>query len=98
MSSLINYSCSLYGVLGANLGTDLAAGFIMSNDTFGPICDNALGIAKMSRNEKCSGSLEELDGLGNTTKAYTKAFATASGTVSTIVIFAAYGEMVKLMK
>ncbi|MEM3464143.1 MAG: sodium-translocating pyrophosphatase, partial [Candidatus Bathyarchaeia archaeon] len=88
--------CSLYGVLGANLGTDLAAGFIMSSDTFGPICDNALGIAKMSRNERCSGSLEELDGLGNTTKAYTKAFATASGTVSTIVIFAAYGEMVKL--
>ncbi|MGC8998749.1 MAG: sodium-translocating pyrophosphatase [Candidatus Bathyarchaeia archaeon] len=87
---------SLYGVLGANLGTDLAIGFIMSSDTFGPICDNALGIAKMSKNESSSESLEGLDSLGNTTKAYTKAFATASGTVSSIVIFATYGEMVKL--
>jgi len=86
---------SLYGVLGANLGTDLAIGFIMSSDAFGPICDNATGIAKMTQT-KTSGELEELDALGNTTKAYTKAFAAASGTFSTVVIFATYSEMVKL--
>jgi len=87
---------SIYGVLGANIGTDLAIGFIMSSDAFGPICDNALGIAKMAKAEASVESLEELDGLGNMTKAYTKAFATASGTVSTIVMFITYGKMVGL--
>jgi len=88
---------SLYGVVAANLGTDLAIGIIMSGDTFGPIVDNAAGIAQMSGMRTLNGgALEELDTMGNTTKAYTKAFATASGTVSAIVIFAAYGEMIKL--
>jgi len=88
---------SLYGVVAANLGTDLAIGIIMAGDTFGPIVDNAAGIAQMSGMRTLNGgALEELDTMGNTTKAYTKAFATASGTVSAIVIFAAYGEMIKL--
>jgi len=86
---------SLYGIVAANLGTDLAIGIIMSSDTFGPISDNAVGIAQMSGTRN-GGILEELDAMGNTTKAYTKAFATASGTVSAVVIFATYGKMVKL--
>jgi len=88
---------SLYGVVAANLGTDLAIGMIMSGDTFGPISDNAAGIAQMSGTKTHNGgALEELDATGNTTKAYAKAFATASGTVSAVVIFAAYGQIVKL--
>ena len=88
---------NLYGVVAANLGTDLAIGIIMSSDTFGPISDNAAGIAEMSRTKTGNGeTLEELDAMGNTTKAYAKAFATASGTVSTVVIFATYGEIVNL--
>jgi len=88
---------SLYGIVAANLGTDLAIGIIMSSDTFGPISDNAAGIAEMSRTKtENGGALEELDAMGNTTKAYAKAFATASGTVSAVVIFATYGKMVKL--
>lgn len=88
---------SLYGIVAANLGTDLAIGIIMSSDTFGPISDNAAGIAQMSGTKTGNGEgLEELDAMGNTTKAYTKAFATASCTVSTVVIFATYGEMVNL--
>ena len=88
---------NLYGIVAANLGTDLAIGIIMSSDTFGPISDNAAGIAEMSRTKTGNGStLEELDAMGNTTKAYAKAFATASGTVSTVVIFATYGEIVNL--
>jgi len=86
---------ALYGIVAANLGTDLAIGIIMSSDTFGPISDNAAGIAQMS-GTKNGGALEELDAMGNTTKAYTKAFATASGTVSTVVIFITYGEKVGL--
>jgi len=91
---------SIYGIVAANLGTDLAIGIIMSSDTFGPISDNAAGISLMSGVKPGNGGngsvLEELDAMGNTTKAYTKAFATASGTVSTVVIFAAYEEMVGL--
>jgi len=86
---------SLYGIVAANIGTDLAIGIIMSSDTFGPISDNAVGIAQMSGTRN-GGTLEELDAMGNTTKAYTKAFATASGTFSTVVIFATYGKQVKL--
>jgi len=86
---------SLYGIVGANIGTDLAIGIIMSSDAFGPISDNAVGIAQMSGTRN-GGALEELDAMGNTTKAYTKAFATASGMVSTVVLFATYGKQVEL--
>jgi len=88
---------SLYVGVGANLGTDLAIGIIMSGDTFGPISDNAAGIAQMSGTKTHNGGvLEELDATGNVTKAYAKAFATASGTVSSVVIFATYGQIVQL--
>lgn len=90
---------SLYGIVGANIGTDLAIGIIMSSDAFGPISDNAAGIAQMSGTKTYNGNggtLEELDAMGNTTKAYTKAFAAASGMFSTLVIFATYGQMVNL--
>jgi K(+)-stimulated pyrophosphate-energized sodium pump len=86
---------ALLGLVGANIGTDLAIGIIMSSDVFGPISDNALGIAQMS-GTRDAGALEELDAMGNTTKAYTKAFATASGTFSTVVLFSTYGKQVGL--
>ena len=87
----------LYGIVAANLGTDLAIGILMSSDAFGPISDNARGIAEMAQSHPSNGgALEELDAMGNTTKAYTKAFATASCTVSTVVIFITYAEKVKL--
>jgi len=87
---------SLYGIVAANLGTDLAIGIIMSSDTFGPICDNATGIAEMSGSKTNMEALDELDAMGNTTKAFTKAFATASGTFSTLVIFTTYSQLVGL--
>jgi len=94
-NGIIAENHALYGLVGANIGTDLAIGIIMSSDTFGPISDNAMGIAQMSGTRN-GGTLEELDAMGNTTKAYTKAFATASGMFSTVVIFATYGKMVNL--
>ncbi len=87
---------SIFGVVGVNLGTDLAIGIIMSSDTFGPISDNAQGIAEMSGMSQNADSLNELDSMGNTTKAFTKAFATLSGTVSTVVIFATYSNIAGL--
>jgi K(+)-stimulated pyrophosphate-energized sodium pump len=88
---------SIYGVVAANLGTDVCIGIIMAGDAFGPISDNAQGIEQMSgSSEKSNVALEVLDATGNTTKAYAKAFATASGTVSTVVLFATYSQVVGL--
>ncbi len=85
---------SLYGIVGANLGTDLATGIIMSGDAFGPISDNAAGIAEMAgTGRKSLEALSELDSMGNTTKAYTKAFAAASGAFSSVVILVTFNEM-----
>jgi K(+)-stimulated pyrophosphate-energized sodium pump len=87
----------IYGVVAANLGTDIAIGIIMSGDAFGPISDNAQGIAQMTgMSAKTDATLQKLDSMGNTTKAYAKAFATASGTVSTVVLFATYAQKVGL--
>jgi len=95
--SLVITNGSIFGVVAANLGTDLAIGIIMAGDTFGPISDNAQGIEQMSGiTAKSGGALEVLDATGNTTKAYAKAFATASGTVSTVVLFATYSQVVGL--
>ena len=95
--SYIISSGSIFGIVAANLGTDLAIGIIMAGDTFGPISDNAQGIEQMAGiTAKTNGALEILDATGNTTKAYAKAFATASGTVSTVVLFATYSQVVGL--
>ena len=95
--SYIIMNGSIFGVVAANLGTDLAIGIIMAGDAFGPICDNAQGIEQMAGiTAKTNGTLEELDATGNTLKAYAKAFATASGTVSTVVLFATYSQVVGL--
>ncbi len=87
---------SLYGIVGANLGTDLAIGIIMSSDAFGPISDNAAGHSRDGGLKTNMEALDELDAMGNTTKAFTKAFATASGTFSTLVIFTTYSQIVGL--
>ncbi|TLN03400.1 sodium/proton-translocating pyrophosphatase, partial [bacterium] len=82
---------SLYAMVVANISTDLIIGFIMSSDTFGPIIDNANGIAVMSGlSAEIGGSLEQLDAVGNTMKASTKGYAMASGTITAFVIFATF--------
>jgi K(+)-stimulated pyrophosphate-energized sodium pump len=71
----------------------------MASDAFGPISDNAQGIVQMSGSSvEASKTLETLDSTGNTTKAYAKAFATASGTISTVVLFATYSQVVGLLE
>lgn len=88
---------SIYGVVAANLGTDLAIGIVMAGDAFGPISDNAQGIEQMAGpSAYADKTLDKLDSTGNTTKAYAKAFAIASGTVSTVVLFATYSQVVGL--
>jgi K(+)-stimulated pyrophosphate-energized sodium pump len=82
---------SLYGLVITNIGTDFALAFILASDTFGPITDNAAGIAEMSGiSGQASETLHTLDAVGNTMKAATKGYAMASGTVTSFLIFATY--------
>lgn len=88
---------SLYGLVITNIGTDFAIAFIMASDTFGPITDNAAGIAEMSGvSGQASETLNSLDAVGNTMKAATKGYAMASGTVTSFLIFATYFATAKI--
>ncbi len=79
---------SLLALVGVNIGTDLLITFIMAADAFGPIVDNAAGIAGMSQAEQgVIDKLSRLDSVGNTMKAITKAYAMISGTITAFVIF-----------
>jgi len=81
----------LFAIVGVNIGTDLLIGLIMASDAFGPIVDNAAGIAKIGKaSQKVSAALSHLDAVGNTLKATTKSYAMASGTVTAFVLFATF--------
>ncbi len=88
---------SLLAVIAVNIGTDMLIGYIMTADAFGPISDNASGIAEMSKaGRQTVRALSALDAVGNTMKATTKAYAMASGTVTAFVIFSTFFTQVKL--
>jgi K(+)-stimulated pyrophosphate-energized sodium pump len=88
----------VYGIVAAALGLIGMTGVIMSSDTFGPIVDNASGIAQMSGLEKeVDQSLDELDACGNVTKAVTKGFSmTAAVMTSVALLFAFIAEAFRI--
>ncbi len=82
---------TILAILSLNIGTDLLIGIIMASDAFGPIVDNAAGIAKIGKADyKVFRSLSHLDAVGNTLKATTKSYAMASGTITAFVLFATF--------
>lgn len=82
---------SLFVIVAVNLGTDLLIAYIMAADTFGPITDNASGIAEMSHApEELVEKLSSLDSVGNTMKAITKSYSMSSGTVTSFVSFTVF--------
>jgi K(+)-stimulated pyrophosphate-energized sodium pump len=91
-----NIGFSLYLVALTGIGMLATTGIVVAEDTFGPVADNAAGIAEMAG--EFEGEPERimvsLDAVGNTTKAVTKGFAIGSAVIAAVALFASYSETI----
>ncbi len=88
----------IFGTAVATMGMLMTTAYILAMDTFGPITDNAGGIAEFSRSEKGAREItDRLDAVGNTTKALTKGYAIASASLAAFLLFSAYIDKINLI-
>ena len=91
-----NLQFSLYLVALCGMGMLATTGVVVSEDTFGPVADNAAGIAEMSGefDGEAQKVMVSLDAVGNTTKAVTKGFAIGSAVIAAVALFASFIETI----
>ncbi len=91
-----NIQFSLYLVALTGMGMLATTGVVVAEDTFGPVSDNAAGIAEMSGefHGEPERIMVSLDAVGNTTKAVTKGFAIGSAVIASVALFASYIETI----
>ena len=91
-----NLQFSLYLVALCGMGMLATTGVVVSEDTYGPVADNAAGIAEMSGEFEGEAQriMVSLDAVGNTTKAVTKGFAIGSAVIAAVALFASYIETI----
>jgi K(+)-stimulated pyrophosphate-energized sodium pump len=91
-----NLQFALYLVALTGMGMLATTGVVVSEDTFGPVADNAAGIAEMSGefHGDAQKTMVSLDAVGNTTKAVTKGFAIGSAVIAAVALFASFIETI----
>ena len=89
----------IFGTAVATMGMLMTTAYILAMDTFGPITDNAGGIAEFSRAEAGAREItDRLDAVGNTTKALTKGYAIASASLAAFLLFSAYIDKINVIE